>query len=1174
MRVEESRSAYDAASRMTGRTVENGGTDLVTTYGYDPFGHQISVTYPNNNVTTSEYDLLGHLVQTQGAAVQVDGDPGEMALPTTTFGIDVFGQQTRMRDPLGHVTASEFNAAGWLVEQTSPTYTRPSDGAALTATTAYARDLLGRTVSVTDPTGATSTSVYDSRGAVVRTQSPGPEAGDEAIGTSTYDDAGRQVMSTGAAGLATTTAYDGLDRPVLSVEAVAGIDGSDDLTLASRTSYDAAGNAVRQVDPAGGVTTASFNAAGEQVSLLSAWRNAHGGTDPVTFAHDPSGRVVKTVDETGRRTETDYDLSGRAITERSYDTDTNASAETQRVFDGNGNLVAETSPRASAAAPADRWATTFAYDAGDRLTSVVEPVDVVSSIATRFGYDLAGNRTRLVDGRGNVTTESFNSWGLSESLVEPATAATPDPEDRTITTSYDEASRPVVRTEPGGIAVASTYDGAGNLTGETGTATDPSIPDVMRRMRFDVAGRLVSSDSPDGQTGYEYDQRGLLVAQVGPDRTDRFSYDEAGRLVKRVDGRGTASFAWSVGGPLASMADPVSGRHFSFGYDLAGRRTSAIADTAGFVPGEGLGDRQTTTTSYDGLGRATSTSVVGPEGDVRYREVLGLDLDGNVTVRQVDGSGLAPGQDAGAGTFTYDRAARLTSEAKPGASATPIGWDPSGNRTSVGSTTYSYDERNRLTSVSDGTTLEWSPAGARRTITTADGTDRELTFDALGQPVTDGDVAYEWDSQGRMASRTEAGDTQSFAYDGTDLDPTAVGAVKRGTDPSGSPVSVGTEVVSTNGHGDVVAASTATGAVTATGYDPFGASIGDAVAGPFGFQGDYTDPTSGDVWMGARTYDPSSATFSVRDTWGGDSDHPVTLNRFSYCNANPLTNFDSDGHSAGLMGGMSEKRYVDMKIMANLTSGPVQSTGLYMEAKLGLAAIVTILATSGTMVFAGSGVMRAKAQAPPGVIMAVFAIAIIAYAMAAATLTAVSMTEWLIRPIITARDMAGDAVDIATALADTIVDTISPPAPTTQPASGESDGEPNNSPTVVGVGDLDCNPVQQLRLLAEKGSSRRLRANMRRIGILPPVGGANEAHHIVAAGMALAYVSRLRLASVCIGINDAVNGIFLERGYHRSLHTNLYVMKVNMIIAPQPSSRRAVEMMLESIAARLAARSF
>ncbi|MEM1334573.1 MAG: RHS repeat-associated core domain-containing protein [Actinomycetota bacterium] len=50
---------------------------------------------------------------------------------------------------------------------------------------------------------------------------------------------------------------------------------------------------------------------------------------------------------------------------------------------------------------------------------------------------------------------------------------------------------------------------------------------------------------------------------------------------------------------------------------------------------------------------------------------------------------------------------------------------------------------------------------------------------------------------------------------------------------------------------------------------------------PIGFQGGYSDPTTGDTWMGARWYRPGTGAFTSRDTIHGTFTTTISLNRLS-----------------------------------------------------------------------------------------------------------------------------------------------------------------------------------------------------------------------------------------------------------------------------------------------------
>ena len=63
----------------------------------------------------------------------------------------------------------------------------------------------------------------------------------------------------------------------------------------------------------------------------------------------------------------------------------------------------------------------------------------------------------------------------------------------------------------------------------------------------------------------------------------------------------------------------------------------------------------------------------------------------------------------------------------------------------------------------------------------------------------------------------------------------------------------------------------------------------------FGYQTQYTDPTTNDVLMRARWYTPATGTFRSRDTYAGNLNTPVSLNRYTYAGNNPIRYWDPTG---------------------------------------------------------------------------------------------------------------------------------------------------------------------------------------------------------------------------------------------------------------------------------------
>ena len=145
----------------------------------------------------------------------------------------------------------------------------------------------------------------------------------------------------------------------------------------------------------------------------------------------------------------------------------------------------------------------------------------------------------------------------------------------------------------------------------------------------------------------------------------------------------------------------------------------------------------------------------------------------------------------------------------------------------------------------------------------------------------------------------------AFTYEGGSLDPVSDGSFTYGRSPSGRLVSQTDGVTSLlaglDAHGDLGFLFSAQGVVSDTVlFDPFGDPVAatGSTSPTLGFQADFTDPTSEHVWMGSRWYDGGWAAFLSRDTVFGELRTPVSLNRYTYAFANPISFFDPDGRTS------------------------------------------------------------------------------------------------------------------------------------------------------------------------------------------------------------------------------------------------------------------------------------
>lgn len=63
---------------------------------------------------------------------------------------------------------------------------------------------------------------------------------------------------------------------------------------------------------------------------------------------------------------------------------------------------------------------------------------------------------------------------------------------------------------------------------------------------------------------------------------------------------------------------------------------------------------------------------------------------------------------------------------------------------------------------------------------------------------------------------------------------------------------------------------------------------------PYGFTGETTDANKL-IYLRARYYNPAGARFLSRDTWAGDVNNPLSLNRWMYVEGNPINYTDPTG---------------------------------------------------------------------------------------------------------------------------------------------------------------------------------------------------------------------------------------------------------------------------------------
>ncbi|MGW4465963.1 polymorphic toxin-type HINT domain-containing protein [Micromonospora sp. NPDC004704] len=865
---------YDDTGNAIRETATNGTTTQVTTYAYDQRGLLLSETDPRGNVTGADpaaytsrysYDELGRQVAARAPAVAAEsgGQAATTVTPTRQFGYNTFDERVATSDELGRVSRATYDRVGRQTSLSAPRYFGPGTIAEITPTVTSRYDPLGNVVEETDPRGSITRYGYDQLGRMTVRDEPVRTNTERAVWRYEYTRTGEVLSVTDPTGGRTESTYDDLDRQLTATQ----VERRPTLDrMTTRYAYDDSGNLTEVTSPTGTKSLFGYDAVGGLT------RSTDASGVAVQYGYDHAGRQVRTSDSLGRTSQRIFDALGQMSSESDLKSDGTVLRTERYRYDPAGNLIASVDPL--------NVTTTYEYDTANQLVKQIEPVDPTTSITTTFGYDAAGNRSRYTDGRGNSTIFTVNSLGLPESVIEPSTPAHPAATDRTWTVAYDGGGNPIRMTSPGGVVRLQTYDAGGRLERETGDGTNSGT--ATRQLGYDPLGRLTSVNAPGGTDTFGYNDRGDLLSSAGPSGNASFGYDRDGNLASRTDAAGSAVFGYR-NARLDTVKDGLTGTTQTLGYDAAGALKTID-----------YGSGRVRTYTFDDLGRVASDTLRNAAaqsvGSTSYR------YDSN---DQPIGKTTTGTAGAGDNTYRYDQAGRLREWTSAGGTV-GYDWDASGNRIRAGAKTSTFDARNRL--LNDGDySYAYTPRGTLVSKTSS-GLTETFDFDAFDRLISAAGQNYAYDGLDRVASRNGTG----FTYAGLDDSVVADGTERyaRGAADELLAVAVGSEkqIALSDQHGDVTIgfdpANTAlTGASDSTAYDPFGevtARTGDT--GNLGFQGDWTDPVTSQVNMGARWYDPGTGAFTSRDSVDYVEGDSILANRYVYAAGDPLGFTDPDGH--------------------------------------------------------------------------------------------------------------------------------------------------------------------------------------------------------------------------------------------------------------------------------------
>jgi YD repeat-containing protein len=695
-------TSYDAFGNRTLVQSQNGGDVTSQRFHYDA-NNNVDRSFDGSNVqTVYQYDGAGNLLETIEAA----GNP--TLERHTRYRYDDDNRLISVTDPLGADTTFTLDSQGNRIAVTD----------ALGHATRLAYDSKGRVVTSQTASGIQTHNEYDLAGNLLATtlaqSNANGQTSDARTTTNRYDILGRRVASTDAEGYTSLASYDLFGNRISLQTGLypltpgdAGYDAGKaahakpELT---RSSYDQLNREITSIDGEGNLSSISYDARGNRISLTQ----AAGTPDERTTLtrYDAADRVIQIQSAEGVVTEYQYQSAqlgkpSREIQKNRFGPD----LVTQNQYDLNGRLIVQIKGGIT---------TRHTFDAlGNNLTSstgIVDPHGVTREFdadgreiaerdgegnRTEFGYDAVGNRVTIKDARGGVTT----FWYDEENRVK----ATLDPEGYLTTFDWDIANNRVASHQ-----FATRYSGTVDLAQPPVLAAD--VRDRTTLQAFDRNNRQIGSTSADGyRTQWALDGNGNRISETqhagsAQQRQKTFTFDNNNRLTSQtdVDGSVTTNRYDGANNLISQTVQGAGGASDSkqtvYRYDRDNRRIAVTLDPNGLAISQStryddLGnilesrdaENRATSYQYDSSGRPVS--IKNAQGEILHSYVY----DENSNVVSEDGRD-------GLKNYQYNKNNQRIRESLASTAVFSIA---SGYANSDSARTFTYDASGNLTQTID-----------------------------------------------------------------------------------------------------------------------------------------------------------------------------------------------------------------------------------------------------------------------------------------------------------------------------------------------------------------------------------------------------------------------------------------------------------------------------------------
>ena len=883
-------------------TIQKDALSNITNFDYAPDGRLRSMTNALNITLENKYNQKNELVTISAFGV-IQGSISYNSYGQTTQMSDALGNTTyynyqdsdgrlkSISDDIGLVKQFTYDSNGNVVSTTdggnqTATFTFDADGNPLTKTltrknengvndtltenyqydlygnvtktifsdgsfASFEYDKIGNMTSVTDSAGRRTTLEYDVFGDLTKVNYY-----DNTFESFEYDLEHRNTKATDRYGQVITLIYDKVGNLITKT-----------FTNGSSESYgyDAKNRIVAKTDVAGAKTTYEYDAIDRNTSIEDAIGNR------TEFTYNSMSQLSEVKDPRGYITKYEYDRNGNRTKVILPDSNIIAS-----VYDARGRMTSQTDQNG--------YTTQYKFDGLDRLIGVIDPLNH----EWIYTYNSVNELTTVTDPNGNKTSYQYDSQGR---LVKTTNAA-----GHESTNTYDERGNLVSSVDFKGVTTTYQYDGGDRLT-------QIKIGSKTFNITYNANNQIETVNDDNGLTRYTYNNMNQLTSERKPDGTMlSYEYDVAGRQTKLTTPYGSISYTYDLLSRLETVTDR-DGSITTYKYDPNGNLVS-VTYANGMV----------TNYSYNPANALIRKWINNKGGDLVREYVYKLGKTGErLQVAESTGRTVS---------YEYDRLYRLTKETvteNATTKTTSYTYDATSNRTSKTEngiiTNYTYNNLNQLTAET-GVTYEYDLNG-NRTKKTEGMKTTSYTFDEMnhliratvqeGQNVGVEEYKYDW--QGNRIEKSAELDKVKYLVATNNW----ISHVVAETDGSGALqvfYTRGDDVLIHmdragvksyylyDGHGSVRMLANENNFITDTyTYNAYGELTfrTGVTENDYLYAGEKFDAMTQLYYLRARYMDPSTGTFISMDTYQGNLFDPVSLHKYIYANANPISNTDPTG---------------------------------------------------------------------------------------------------------------------------------------------------------------------------------------------------------------------------------------------------------------------------------------